>query len=288
MRSTQQILADYASLTKPRALFMIVFTTGISYLIAATGSLRAMHLLHTLIGVLLSAGGSLAINQYMERHLDARMIRTSNRPIPAGRIPPAKAALFGWATMLVGYLYLWVLVNPACALATIACGVSYNFMYTPMKLTSSFSSFVGAIPGGLLPVMGWTAARGTLEIGAWILFVILFLWQIPHALIISIRHQEDYAGAGMKQLPVITGHFTSHRQIILNVLILVPVSMLPYFFNMTRIYYPMIALGLGIFLFVQAIRYAMKPDHRHAQWVFISLTAYLPILLLAMSLDKPV
>jgi protoheme IX farnesyltransferase len=287
VRTFLKLLADYAALTKPRALFMIVFTTGIAYLIAATNEVRPIHLLHTLFGVLLSAGGSLAVNQHMERGLDARMDRTRDRPIPAGRIKPAHAAVFGWTVMLTGYVYLWFLVNPGCAIATMACGVSYNFMYTPMKLTSTFSSFVGAIPGGLLPIMGWVAARGQLEIGAWILFMILFLWQIPHALIISIRHQEDYAGAGMKQLPVITGHLASNRQIILNVLVLVPVTMLPYFFNMTRVYYPIAALALGAFLFYQAVRYATQTNGANAKRIFVSLTAYLPLLLVVMYLDKP-
>ncbi|QTD53036.1 heme o synthase [Sulfidibacter corallicola] len=277
----------YLELTKPRALAMIVFTTGLSYLIAATRTVDTYHLLLTCFGVTLSAGGSLALNQYMERELDSRMARTRSRPIPSGRVDPRAAAIFGWSTMLAGYAFLWLVINPACSIATMVCGISYNFLYTPLKLRSSFSSWVGAIPGGMLPIMGWVAARGKLEIGAWILFSILFLWQIPHALIISIRHQKDYESAGMKQLPIISHHLTSRRQMVLNVLVLVPVSVMPFYMNMTEILYPITALILGFWLYVAVVRYALNVTEGTARFVFISLTAYLPLLLLAMFFDKP-
>lgn len=275
------------ALTKPRALLMIVFTTCLAFMIALTEPVRWLSLLHTALGVLIAAAGSLALNQYMERGLDSKMARTRSRPLPSGRLAPLTALILGVLFMSGGYLYLWLLVNPACSIATMACGASYLLLYTPLKARSSFSSFVGAVPGGLLPVMGWVAARGRLEIGAWVLFVILFLWQIPHALIISIRHREDYAGAGMKQLPLVSDQWTSHRQIVLNVLVLIPVSILPTFLNMTEFVYPFVALLLGFFLLAQAIVYVMRVTDAAAKRVFISLTAYLPLLLLAMYLDKP-
>ena len=278
----------YIELTKPRALMMIVFTTGLSYLIAATDAINPVHLFYTLFGVCIAGGGSLALNQHMERELDSRMERTRSRPIPSGRIKSNHAFIYGMAMMIVGYAFLWLAVNPLCSLATIACGVSYLYMYTPLKLRSSFSSFVGAIPGGLLPVMGWTAARGKLEIGAWILFVILFLWQIPHALIISIRHHRDYESVGMRQLPIISTYMTTKRQIMLNVLVLVPVTILPAFVNMTNYRYPIFALILGFLLFLQVLDYVMRSRETAASRVFVSLTAYLPLLLLAMYFDKPV
>ncbi len=279
--------AALVALTKPRALLMIVFTTCLAFLIALTEPLRWGLLLHTAVGVLIAAAGSLALNQYMERGLDSKMARTRTRPLPSGRLQPGTALIFGTLLMMGGYLYLWLLVNPACSIATMACGVSYLFLYTPLKARSSFSSFVGAIPGGLLPVMGWVAARGKLEIGAWILFVILFLWQIPHALIISIRHRRDYAEVGMKQLPLVSDQWTSNRQIILNVLVLIPVSILPTFLNMTEFVYPFVALALGFFLLAQAIMYVMRVTETAAKRIFVTLTAYLPLLLLAMYLDKP-
>ncbi|MDJ0839723.1 MAG: heme o synthase [Acidobacteriota bacterium] len=274
-------------LTKPRALVMIVFTTCLSYMIAVTDGVDLGVLAHTVIGVTLAAGGSLALNQHMERKLDARMKRTGGRPIPSGRVSPELAFAFGMGIMLFGFAWLWFMVNPACSLATIVCGVSYNYMYTPLKLRTSFSSFVGAIPGGMLPVMGWAAARGKVELGGWILFVILFLWQIPHALIISIRHRADYESVGMKQLPVVSDERTSRRQMVWNTLALIPVSLLPFQANLTETVYPFIALVLGLFLVGQVAYYTYHVSERNAKRVFIALSAYLPLLLLAMYFDKP-
>lgn len=274
-------------LTKPRALVMIIFTTVISYLIAITEPASWPIILHLSFGTALSGGGSLALNQWMERKLDARMKRTRERPLPSGRLSPTVAFVFGFTIMMVGYGWLWYFVNLACCIATVICGVSYLLMYTPMKLTTSFSSFVGAIPGGMLPVMGWTAARDQMEVGAWVLFTVLFLWQIPHALIISIRHKEDYASVGMKQLPIVSDNKTSNRQLLLNTLVLIPVSLLPYFLNMTEEVYPLIAGLLGLGLTVLSIQYITKTNEQTAKRLFISLSAYLPLLLLAMYFDKP-
>jgi protoheme IX farnesyltransferase len=281
------IFQNYLDLTKPRALVMIVFTTAISFLIASADHVDGWLLLHTSLGTTIAAAGSLALNQYLERTLDARMVRTRMRPIPSGRVTAASAARFGWLTMVGGYAYLWFVVNPVCSLATMACGLSYLFWYTPLKSRSTLSSFVGAIPGGLLPVMGWAGARGRLEIGAWILFVILFIWQIPHALIISIRHRDDYETAGMKQLPIISDQRTSSRQMIFNVLVLIPVTLLPAFLNMTEWIYPWVALALGLFLLALVVRYTLRVGEPEAKRVFVALSAYLPLLLLAMYMDRP-
>ncbi len=277
----------YFELTKPRALLVIVFTTCASFMIAATDVYDFLLLAHTAIGVAIAAGGSLALNQHMERNLDKKMTRTKDRPIPSGRVQSGEAFAFGMITMIGGYLYLWFLVNPGCSIATLACGVSYLYMYTPLKLRSSFSSFVGAIPGGLLPIMGWVAARGRLEVGAWVLFVILFLWQIPHALIISMRYREDYESVGMRQLPLVSTPAASRKQIVLNVLVLVPVSLLPAMLNMTELAYPIAALCLGLVLFWQTTRYVMVGSEKNARAAFLALSLYLPLLLLAMYLDKP-
>ena len=280
-------LKTLVELIKPKALLMIVLATCMGYLIATVEAVDLMHLFHMGLGVGLAAAGSLALNQHMERKLDAQMARTRNRPLPSGRITPKIAFIYGVLLMLSGYTYLWQLVNPACSIATIACGLSYLYLYTPLKRRSSFSSFVGAIPGGLLPVMGWVAARGQLELGAWLLFVILFLWQIPHALIISIRHQDDYQAVGMKQLPLVSHGLTSRRQMILNVLILLPVSIMPAFINLTQNTYPFVALLLGLFLFFFVVRYSFNPSDKAAKQVFLMLNLYLPLLLLALYLDKP-
>lgn len=280
-------ISALVELTKPRALMMIVFTTLLSAMIAATSQLDLVLFLHTAIGVALGGGGSLALNQHMERHLDSQMVRTASRPIPSGRVSASLAFAFGMICMLLGYAYLWFLVNPACSIATMICGVSYLYMYTPMKRRSSMSTFVGAIPGGMLPIMGWLAVRNKMEIGAWILFAILFLWQIPHALIISIRHRSDYHKVGMKQLPLVSKQLISHRQMVFNILILIPITIMPYYVNMTEEIYPLVALGLGFVLFICAVRYSMLRSPSSAKFAFIALNAYLPLLLIAMYLDRP-
>ena len=280
-------VSAYFELTKPRALASIVYTTALSYLIAATETVVMGHLLRLCLGVCVAAAGSLALNQFMERKLDAQMKRTASRPLPSGRLSPSEALVYGMVLMVGGYVYLWIEINPACSLATAACGFSYLVLYTPLKLRSSFSSFVGAIPGALLPVMGWVAIRNKMEMGMWVLFALLFIWQIPHALIISIRHQQDYQAVGMKQLPIISSALTSRRQLMLNVAILIPLSLLPVFLNMTEQLYPILALALGFGLFAQSIIYTIEDTPQAARRLFIGLTAYLPLLLLVMYFDKP-
>ncbi len=277
----------YLALTKPRALVMIVFTTALAYLIAIPEHADLHLLWQTCLGVTLAAGGALALNQYMERQLDSQMARTRSRPLPSGRLSPRAALFFGMTIMLLGYGFLWFQVNPLCSLATIICGVSYLLWYTPMKRTSSFSSFVGAIPGGMLPLMGWAAARNKLELGGWILFVILFLWQIPHALIISQRHKEDYERVGMRQLPIIAGHMTTNRQMVLNVLVLIPITLLPGLLTMTEHLYSLFAVVLGGLLMLLTISYVKRGEARDSRRLFIGLSLYLPLLLIAMYLDKP-
>lgn len=280
-------LKVFVELVKPRALVMIVLTTALAYMIAIPDIADWWVILHMSIGVAAGGAGSLALNQYMERQLDSQMDRTASRPIPSGRISARAALIYGWVLMLGGYIYLWFLVNPLCSICTIICGVSYLWWYTPLKRRSSFSSFVGAIPGGMLPLMGWAGARNKLEIGAWILFVILWLWQIPHALIISQRHKVDYERAGMKQLPIIAGSLTVSRQMVLNVLILIPVTVMPAFLNMTEILYPVIALVLGMLLFIMVVKYSTRGSQADAKRLFFTLTFYLPTLLLVMYFDKP-
>ena len=277
----------FLELTKPRALVMIIFTTLLAYFIAETGTFNWLHILNTTFGVGLAAAGSLALNQYMERDTDSKMQRTASRPLPSGRVSPGLVFTLGFCAMIFGYAYLWVFINPACSIATMICGLSYLYLYTPMKLRSSFSTLVGAIPGGMLPIMGWVAARNQLEIGAWILFAILFLWQIPHALIICIRHKEDYQRVGMKQLPLISKLSLSNRQMVYNIIILIPLSMAPYYFHMTENVYPVIALILGLSLLICSIHYRWSKSTSSAKYLFMALNAYLPLLLLAMYFDRP-
>src|SRR5882762_4238638 len=196
-RDRRQVASDLVALTKPRVLVMVLVTTLMGYNLGLTGSADYFHLIHLLIGTLLAAGGTLALNQYWERGVDARMARTRTRPLPAGRLQPLEALLLGGALTLLGTAYLAALVGTLAALVTAATAILYLFAYTPLKQRTALCTLVGAVPGALPPVAGWAAARGDVALGAWVLFGILFLWQLPHTLSIARLYREDYARAGV-------------------------------------------------------------------------------------------
>src|SRR6266851_2641181 len=175
-RDRRQVVSDLVALTKPRVVIMVLVTTLVGYDVGLTGSPDYVRMLHLLIGTLLAAGGTLALNQYRERDLDARMDRTRARPLPAGRLQPLEALLFGVALTLLGTAYLAALVGALAALVTAATAILYLFAYTPLKQRTALCTLVGAVPGALPPVAGWAAARGDVALGAWVLFGILFLW----------------------------------------------------------------------------------------------------------------
>ena len=195
--------ADFLALTRPRVVVMVLVTTLVGFYLASVGAPDYVRLVHTLIGVALAAGGTLALNQYLERDVDARMKRTRLRPLPDGRLQPIEALGFGVAITGVGLLYLAFSVNVLSAFLTSISVGSYLFLYTPLKRKTSLCSVVGAVPGALPPVIGWGAARGELGLEAWVLFGILFLWQIPHSLAIARLYRDDYARAGIRVLPVV-------------------------------------------------------------------------------------
>src|SRR5216683_921999 len=201
-RDRRQVASDLVALTKPRVVIMVVVTTLVGYDAGLPGSPDYVRMVHLLIGTLLAAGGTLALNQYWERGVDARMERTRNRPLPDGRLQPLEALLFGAVLTILGVAYLAALVGVAVALLTAATAILYLFVYTPLKLRTALCTLVGAVPGALPPVTGWVAARDDVTIGAWVLFAILFLWQLPHTLAIARLYREDYARAGVRVLPV--------------------------------------------------------------------------------------
>ena len=193
---------DYLELTKPRILPMVLVVTAAGFYLASGAGVQIFLLIHTLIGSALATGGALALNQASEEDLDARMIRTQKRPLPAGRLLKLDALLFGSAITILGVAYLAVFVNPFTALLIAATGGLYLFLYTPLKRTTSLNSVVGAVPGAMPPLIGWAAATGALSIEAFVVFSIMFLWQIPHALAIAVMYREDFARADIKLLPV--------------------------------------------------------------------------------------
>src|SRR5262252_8015240 len=221
-------LAAYLELTKPRITTLIVLTSAAGFALASRAAINYLLLAHTLIGIGLLSSGIGTLNQYLERDLDGLMRRTADRPLPSGRLFPFEALWFGISLTLMAEAYLTVFVNPLTALLGLTVITGYLFAYTPLKTRTSLSTAVGAFPGAMPPLMGWTAARGEIDVAAWVLFAILFLWQFPHFLAIAWMYREDYGRAGIRMLPVVEpdGRVTG-QQIIAYSLMLVPVSLLP-------------------------------------------------------------
>ena len=286
-RDRRQVASDLVALTKPRVVVMVLVTTLVGYHVGLAHSADYVRMTHLLIGTLLAAAGTLTLNQYRERELDARMDRTRARPLPAGRLHALEALMFGVALTLVGTTYLAVLVGPLVALVTMVTTILYLFAYTPLKSRSPLCTLVGAVPGALPPVAGWAAARGDLALGAWVLFGILFLWQLPHTLSIARLYREDYARAGVRVLPLTNRHGAStERQIVLTCLALLSVSLLPAVLGWTGPIYLVGALGLGLAFTAVGIVHAVARTARAARQVLLASLLYLPLLLGLLALDR--
>src|SRR5437870_3740969 len=245
-RGRGQVASDLVALTKPRVVVMVLVTTLVGYDVGLTEAADYLRMIHLLIGTLLAASGTLALNQYWERDVDARMDRTRTRPLPAGRLQPLEALLFGVALTMLGAAYLAALVGAVVALVTAATAILYLFAYTPLKPRTALCTLVGAVPGALPPVAGWAAARSDVTLGAWVLFGILFLWQLPHTLSIARLYREDYARAGVRLLPVIDAQGrATERQILSGTLALLAVSLLPTLIGLAGSIYFTGALVLG-------------------------------------------
>ena len=286
-RDRRQVATDLVALTKPRVLAMVLVTTLVGYDVGLTGSADYLRMIHLLIGTLLAAGGTLALNQYSERDIDARMDRTRARPLPAGRLQPLEALLFGVALTLLGTAYLAALVGALVALVTAATAILYLFAYTPLKQRTALCTLVGAVPGALPPVAGWAAARGDVTLGAWVLFGVLFLWQLPHTLSIARLYRDDYARAGVRVLPVIDPDGAStERQIVLACLALLAVSLLPTVIGWSGPIYLAGALALGVAFAAVGIVQALAPSARAARRVLLASLFYLPLLLGLLAFDR--
>ena len=286
-RDRRQVATDLVALTKPRVLAMVLVTTLVGYDVGLTGSADYRRMIHLLIGTLLAAGGTLALNQYSERDIDAWMDRTRARPLPAGRLQPLEALLFGVALTLLGTAYLAALVGALVALVTAATAILYLFAYTPLKQRTALCTLVGAVPGALPPVAGWAAARGDITLGAWVLFGVLFLWQLPHTLSIARLYRDDYARAGVRVLPVIDPDGAStERQIVLACVGLVTVSLLPTVIGWTGPIYLAGALALGLAFAAVGIVQALSPSARAARRVLLASLLYLPLLLGLLAFDR--
>jgi protoheme IX farnesyltransferase len=270
--------ADFVQLTKPRLNFLVVASTLAGYYLGTDGFHPAL-LFHTVVGTALVAGGAAAFNQVFERDTDALMRRTRMRPLPDRRMPVATATWFAAALSLAGLVQLAWGANLLAALIALATLLSYALIYTPLKSRTPFATLVGGVPGALPPMIGWAAASGTLTIEAWVLFAIVFLWQMPHFLAIAWLFQEDYARAGLPMLPVVEpdGRSTA-QQVVLYAAVLVPVSLLPTIVGLSGRIYMAGAAILGIAFLALGIRFALQRNHINAKRLFLGSITYLPLL----------
>ncbi|MGH9363600.1 MAG: heme o synthase, partial [Thermoanaerobaculia bacterium] len=280
-------LADLVELTKPGITLMVVLTAGLGFLLArGDARLSWLLLVHTLVGTGLVSAGASALNHLLEREVDARMRRTAERPLPAGRLDPDLALLFGVGLAVAGLLELALAVNLLTALLGALALAGYLFAYTPLKRVSPLNTVVGAVPGAIPPLMGWAAVRDGLDPAAWALFGILFLWQMPHFLAIAWLCREDYARAGFPMLTVHDPEGTrTARQVILYGAALVPISLLPAVQGLLGVPYFLGALLLGLAYLAFGLDFARRRSTPAARRLMLASILYLPALLAAMLLD---
>jgi protoheme IX farnesyltransferase len=279
---------DFYELTKPRMNFLVLVTSAVGFYMATRRGFDNWALLaHTLVGTAMAAAGASVLNQYVERGHDALMRRTAGRPLPAGRVAPLEALVFGVLLSAGGALYLAALVNGLTATLGVITIASYVFVYTPMKRHTSLCTVVGAVPGAIPPMMGWAAATDGLSAEAWALFGILFFWQMPHFLAIAILYKDDYAAGGFKMLPVVDdGLVVTGRQMVLYAAALLPVSLLPVGLGTVGFAYLAAATVLGLGFLGCSVACAVRKGRADARRLFLASIVYLPLLLAAMMLDK--
>ena len=271
----------YLELTKPGITFFVAVTAVAGYLMASLPAVLLPELFHLVVGITLSTAGSLAINQYLERQPDSVMLRTRGRPVPSGRIPASHARLFGWLLVAAGVGHLWFWVGWVPAMVTAATAFLYDAVYTPLKLRSPLATPVGAVPGALPALIGWTAHAGTVDARGMTLFGILFLWQLIHVLALGWNLRQDYERAGFQLIPpgsdrLISGLMVGHA------LVLLPLSILPSVLGMTGNFYLAGALILGVGMVAVTVAFRLKPTKQRCSRVFLGSLLYHPLLLAAM------
>lgn len=277
----------YLSLTKPDVSFLVVLTTAAGYYMGVRGPVSWLHLLHAVFGTTLIAAGTAALNHYIERNSDALMRRTSSRPLPSGVLEPAEALVFGSSLAVVGAVDLWITGGLlASGLGVLTC-LGYLLAYTPLKTRTVWATFIGAIPGAIPPMIGWVAATGRLEAGAWLLFAILFFWQFPHFHAISWIYREDYARAGIRMLPVVDHDGTrTFRQILFSAFALVAVSVLPAVIGLAGMRYFFGAFLASMALVQVCLWASAVRTNRRAKWLMHATVVHIPVLLGLMLYDK--
>jgi len=276
-------LAGFLELTKPRIAFMLVLTSAAGFYLGSKGDFNFVLFINSIIGIALLAFGVAALNQFIERRTDALMERTAKRPLVIGTISAPEALFFGVLLCVVAEIYLAFLVNGLTAFLGLIVIVGYVLLYTPLKTRTSASTAIGAIPGAMPPLMGWTSVADEITLGAWILFAMLFLWQFPHFLAIAWMYREQYAKAGIKMLPVVEpeGKITA-RQIVIFTILLLPVSLMPYFFGVSGVIYLVGASLLGIWFLWASIQAARAKTNEKARALLLVSVLYLPLIFALM------
>ena len=280
-------VAAFVELTKPRIAIMLVLTSAAGFYLGSTGTFDYVLFANSMISITLLAFGVATLNQYWERDLDPLMKRTATRPLPTGRVTPTEALVFGVLQCVVAELYLFLLVNPLTAFLGLIVIIGYVLVYTPLKTRTSVSTAIGAIPGALPPLMGWTAVANDITLAAWALFAMQFLWQFPHFLAIAWMYREEYAKAGILMLPVVepAGKITM-RQIVMFTIMLVPVSLAPFFFGISGPIFLTAAIVLGILFLIASIQAARAKTNEKAKHLLLASVIYLPLLFIFMVADK--
>lgn len=284
--SISERASAFVELTKPRIAFLLVLTSAAGFYLGSTGPFNGILFVNSMSAIAMLAFGVATLNQYIERQIDTLMDRTATRPLPTQRLSPIEALVFGLVLCITAELYLLFAVNGLTAILGLVVIAGYVLLYTPLKTRTSASTAIGAIPGALPPLMGWTAAANDITLGAWALFVMQFLWQFPHFLAIAWMYREQYAKAGILMLPVVepSGRLTA-RQIVLFTVMLVPVSLAPFFLHFAGVIYLIGASALGLgFLWMSVLAARTKTNER-ARLLLVASVVYLPILFILLVLD---
>ena len=280
-------VSAYVELTKPDVSLLVLMTSAAGYYMGVRGPIEWLHMLHTVFATMLIAAGTAALNHYIERETDAHMRRTASRPLPSGVLQPREALWFGISLAVAGALDLYLTAGALAAGLGLATCLSYLLAYTPLKTRTVWATFVGAFPGAIPPMIGWVAATGSLDRGAWLLFGILFFWQFPHFHAISWIYRQDYARAGILMLPVVDQQGTrTFRQIVLTAAVLVGVSLLPSVVRLAGVLYFFGALVISVALLQVCLWAASNKTNVRAKWLMHATVMHIPVLLGLMMYDK--
>lgn len=277
--SFKEKVSAYFELTKPRIAFMLVLTAAAGFYLGIKETFDVWLFVNSMIGITLLAFGVATLNQYIERDIDKLMERTEKRPLPSSKVTSNEALVFGILICLISEIYLYFLVNPLTAALGISVIVGYVLLYTPLKTRTSASTAIGAIPGAMPPLMGWTSAANEISLPALVLFALLFLWQFPHFLAIAWMYREQYAKAGILMLPVVepSGKMTA-RQIVIFAAMLLPISLAPFFVGLTGFVYLVGASLLGIWFLWESIKTAREKSVKSARKLLLVSVLYLPLI----------